>query len=130
MFKKLPRFPIFVAIAVTATSGQGMAQCFATSSIKIEEELAARLPEKIKSTGVLTIGSDTAYGPWEFLSEKDGQTPEGIDVDIANAIGKKLAVKVDCQTSAFEAILPAPGTKFDIGVSAFSVTTERMKEVN
>ncbi len=130
MFKKLTRFPIFVAIAVTATSGQGMAQSFDTSSINVEEELAARLPEKIKSTGVLTIGSDTAYAPWEFLSEKDGQTPEGIDVDIANAIGKKLGVKIDFQTSAFEAILPALGTKFDIGVSAFSVTTERMKAVN
>ena len=130
MFKTLTHLPMVVGLAMTVVSGQGFAQSYDTSSIKVEEVLAARLPEKTKSAGVLTIGSDTAYAPWEFLSEKDGQTPEGIDVDIANAIGKKLGVKIDFQTSAFEAILPALGTKFDLGVSAFSVTNERMKAVN
>jgi polar amino acid transport system substrate-binding protein len=129
MLNSFIRIPLIAAIAVggaTATS----AQSFDTSAIKLEDALASRLPAKIKASGVITIGSDTAYAPWEFLSEKDGQTPEGIDVDIANAIGKKLGVKIDFQTSAFEAILPALGTKFDLGVSAFSVTTERMKAVN
>jgi polar amino acid transport system substrate-binding protein len=130
MFKTLAFLPMIAAITLTASGGATMAQSFDTSTIKVDEALAARLPEKIKSGGVLTIGSDTAYAPWEFLSEKDGQTPEGIDVDIANAIGKKLGVKIDFQTSAFEAILPALGTKFDLGVSAFSVTNERMKAVN
>jgi polar amino acid transport system substrate-binding protein len=129
MLNSFIRIPLIAAIAVggaTATS----AQSFDTSAIKLEDALASRLPAKIKASGVITIGSDTAYAPWEFLSEKDGQTPEGIDVDIAYAIGKKLGVKIDFQTSAFEAILPALGTKFDLGVSAFSVTTERMKAVN
>jgi polar amino acid transport system substrate-binding protein len=130
MNKTLTHLPMFAALAVLSFSGQSLAQSFDTSSIKVEDSLAARLPEKIKASGVLTIGSDTAYAPWEFLSEKDGQTPEGIDVDIANAIGRKLGVKIDFQTSAFEAILPALGSKFDIGVSAFSVTNERMKAVN
>lgn len=103
---------------------------FDTSGIKIDEALAARLPEKIKAAGVITIGSDTAYAPWEYLSETDGQTPVGIDVDVANAIGRKLGVKIDYQTSAFDAILPALGTKFDLGISAFSITNERMKAVN
>ncbi|CAK7255073.1 MULTISPECIES: ABC transporter substrate-binding protein [unclassified Shinella] len=130
MIKILTHVSIVTAFALTALSGQSFAQSFDASAIKVEEVLASRLPEKIKAAGVLTIGSDTAYAPWEFLSEKDGQTPEGIDVDIANAIGKKLGVKIDFQTSAFEAILPALGTKFDIGVSAFSITNERMKAVN
>ncbi|WP_250956471.1 ABC transporter substrate-binding protein [Rhizobium sp. CG5] len=115
---------------MTASTNSVSAQSFDTASIKVEEALAARVPAKIKAAGVLTIGSDTAYAPWEFLSEKDGQTPEGIDVDIANAIGRKLGLRIDFQTSAFEAILPALGTKFDLGVSAFSVTNERLKAVN
>jgi len=130
MFKNIIRLPLIAALAMSAVSTTVLAQSFDTSSIKIDEALAARLPAKIKSAGVLTIGSDTSYAPWEFLSEKDGQTPEGIDVDIANAIGKKLGVKIDFQTSAFEAILPALGSKFDIGVSAFSITNERMNAVN
>jgi polar amino acid transport system substrate-binding protein len=130
MFKSYLRMPLIAVLAVTATTCIASAEGYDTSSIKVEEALAARLPEKIKSAGVLTIGSDTAYAPWEFLSDKDGQTPEGIDVDIANAIGRKLGVRIEFQTSAFEAILPALGTKYDLGVSAFSVTNERMKAVN
>lgn len=129
MFNSVFRIPLITAIALGAATAVS-AQSFDTSNIKVEEALASRLPARIKTSGVITIGSDTAYAPWEFLSEKDGQTPEGIDVDIANAIGRKLGVKIDFQTSAFEAILPALGTKFDLGVSAFSVTTERMKAVN
>lgn len=131
MVVNLHKLRLVIAAAIFATAaGSASAQNFDTSKIEVDEALAARLPAKIKESGVLTIGSDTAYAPWEFLSEKDGQTPEGIDVDIANAIGQKLGVKIDFQTSAFDAILPALGTKFDLGVSAFSITNERMKAVN
>lgn len=133
MFNHYNRLPLIAAVAfgvVAATTGAVSAQAFDPSTIKVDQALASRLPSKIKAAGVLTIGSDTAYAPWEFLSEKDGQTPEGIDVDIAKAIGNKLGVKIDFQTSAFEAILPALGAKYDLGVSAFSITNERKKAVN
>jgi polar amino acid transport system substrate-binding protein len=130
MFKTIISLPLLAALALGITTNGVSAQSFDTSAIKADDALAARLPEKIKTAGVLIIGSDTAYAPWEFLSEKDGQTPEGIDVDIANAIGRKLGVKIDFQTSAFDAILPALGTKFDLGISAFSITNERMEAVN
>lgn len=110
-------------------SGPALADGFDTSGIAMNPELAARVPARIKEAGVLTIGSDTAYAPWEYIGE-DGQTPEGIDVDIAKAIGRKLGVKIDFQTAAFDAIIPALGTKYDLGISAFSVTNERMKVVN
>lgn len=129
MLTSVLRIPMIAALAVHAATAVA-AQSFDTSTIQVEEALASRLPAKIKTSGVITIGSDTAYAPWEFLSEADGQTPEGIDVDIANAIGRKLGVKIDFQTSAFDAILPALGSKFDLGVSAFSITSERMKAVN
>lgn len=128
-FERLRLLGVAASMAIMVAfpaSGQG----FDTSSVKLDQALADRLPEKIKSAGVIMIGSDTAYAPWEFLSEKDGQTPEGIDVDIANAIGKRLGVEIDFRTSAFDAILPALGTKYDLGVSAFSITNERMKAVN
>lgn len=122
-----------VAVAaslLSITAIPAHAQMYDTASVKIDQALADRLPEKMKTAGELTIGSDTAYAPWEFLSEKDGQTPEGIDVDIAKAIGNRLGVKINYQTSAFDAILPALGAKYDLGISAFSITNERMKVVN
>ena len=130
MFKSFTRLPMVAVLVLSAMTCAVSAQSFDTSAIKKDDALAARLPEKIKAAGVLVIGSDTAYAPWEFLSEKDGQTPEGIDVDIANAIVQRLGVKIDFQTSAFDAILPALGTKFDLGISAFSITNERMEAVN
>jgi polar amino acid transport system substrate-binding protein len=133
MFNRRTYLQSAAAIATVFTigmAGTAFADGFDTSGIKTDPALAARLPEKIKSAGVIIIGSDTAYAPWEYISEKDGQTPEGIDVDIANAIGRKLGVKIDFQTSAFDAILPALGTKFDIGISAFTISNERMKVVN
>ncbi len=118
------------AILTLFFSTSALADGFDTSGIAVNPALAARLPAKIKDAGVLTIGSDTAYAPWEYLSEADGQTPEGIDVDIAKAIGRKLGIKIDFQTAAFDAIIPSLGKKYDLGISAFSVTNERMKVVN
>lgn len=118
-----------LATALSFPSNAG-ANSYDVSGIKVDPALAARLPAKIKSAGVVTIGSDTAYAPWEYISETDGQTPEGIDVDIAKAIGAKLGVKIDFQTSAFDAILPALGTKYDLGISAFTISNERLKVVN
>lgn len=129
IYRKLRLFAAALSMSAVAT-WSAYAQAYDTSGVKEDAALHDRLPEKIKSAGVLMIGSDTAYAPWEFLSETDGQTPEGIDVDIAKAIGNRLGVKISYQTSAFDAILPALGTKYDIGVSAFSITNERMKAVN
>ena len=122
-FTSLTMIPFDVAFA-------GDMAKFDSSTIQTDAALAAKLPENISKAGVLVIGSDTAYAPWEYISETDGKTVEGIDVDIAEAMAKTLGVKVDFQTSAFDAILPALGAKYDLGISAFSVTNERMGAVN
>ncbi|MBX9456894.1 MAG: ABC transporter substrate-binding protein [Rhizobium sp.] len=133
MFNSKKCLRTMVGLALLTSLGftlPASAEGFDTSGVQVDQSLAARLPGKIKAAGVITIGSDTAYAPWEYLSEADGQTPVGIDVDIAHAIGAKLGVKIDYQTSAFDAILPALGSKFDLGISAFTITNERMKAVN
>ncbi|MBX9456893.1 MAG: ABC transporter substrate-binding protein [Rhizobium sp.] len=117
-------------LTAMSAGGPALAEGFDTSGIKADAALAARLPDKIKAAGTLIVGSDTTYAPWEYLSETDGQTPEGIDVDIAKAIGARLGVKVDYQTATFDAIIPAVGSRYDVGISAFSITNERMKVVN
>ncbi|WP_374306527.1 ABC transporter substrate-binding protein [Dongia sp.] len=121
---------ISAVLLALCLSSSALADGFDTSGIAVNPDLAARVPARIREAGVLTIGSDTAYAPWEYLSEADGQTPEGIDVDIAKAIGRKLRIKIDFQTAAFDAIIPALGKKYDLGISAFSITNERMKVVN
>jgi hypothetical protein len=54
---------------------------------------------------VLIGGSDNAYAPWKYLAADDGQMPEGIDVDIANAITARLGLTYESQIATFDAIV-------------------------
>jgi polar amino acid transport system substrate-binding protein len=123
------KITLLASLAALA-SGAAFAEGFDTSGIAVNPELAARVPAKIREAGVLVGGSDNAYAPWEYLAGADGQTPEGIDIDIANAITAKWGLKYESQTAPFDGIIPALGTKYDVGISAFSITNERMQVVN
>ncbi|PWV95617.1 amino acid ABC transporter substrate-binding protein (PAAT family) [Hoeflea marina] len=121
------------AIAIfmmTSLSGPAGAEGYDTSGIKVDKELAARVPERIRQAGVLVGGSDNNYAPWEYMAGDDGQTPEGIDIDIGNAIAAKLGLTYESRTAQFTTIIPALGANYDIGLNAFSITAERMKVVN
>ena len=113
------------APAATSTS----ASSFDPTSIAEDTAISALLPEAIASTGTLTVGSDTTYAPAEYIGE-DGTTPEGYDVDLAKAIGAVLGLETEVQTASFTGIIPAIGSKYDIGMSSFTITPEREAEVN
>ncbi|MEQ9607568.1 MAG: transporter substrate-binding domain-containing protein [Kiloniellaceae bacterium] len=120
-----------IAVAMSGGSaGLAVAKGYDTSHVKVSDELAARVPADIREAGVLIGGSDNDYAPWEYLAGDGGQTPEGIDIDIGNAIAAKLGLKYESRTAQFTTILPALGTNYDIGLSAFSITAERKKVVN
>ena len=106
------------------------AEGYDTSGVTADPDLVERVPASIREAGVLVGGSDNDYAPWEYLGGDDGQTPEGIDIDIGNAIAAKLGLTYESRTAQFSTILPALGTYYDIGLSAFSITDERLKVVN
>ncbi|VXB41067.1 Polar amino acid transport system substrate-binding protein [Arthrobacter sp. 9V] len=103
---------------------------FDAASVTPDQTLASQVPAAIKSKGTLIIGSDTTYAPAEFLGGADNRTPMGYGVDLAKAIGATLDLKVDVQTAEFTGILPALGPKYDLGISSFSITNERLEAVN
>ncbi|MBP2373034.1 ABC transporter substrate-binding protein [Paeniglutamicibacter psychrophenolicus] len=103
---------------------------FEASTVSQDEALAALVPADLKAKGTLTVGSDTSYAPAEFLGGDDGQTPQGYDVDLAKAIGATLGLTTEVATSEFTGILPALGTKYDLGISSFTINPERSKTVN
>lgn len=103
---------------------------FDSATVTEDPTLAARVPKDIAASGTLAVGSDTSYPPAEFLGGSDGQTPEGIDVDIAAAIARKLGLKLRFTTAEFDSILPAIGPRYDLGISAFTITKERYKAVD
>jgi polar amino acid transport system substrate-binding protein len=92
-------------------------------------DLAAKLPESIKSAGVIRIGTDSSYAPNEFLAA-DGKTVQGFEVDLFKAVGEKFGVKTQWQSADFGTIITGVlGKKYDMGVSSFTINAERKKQV-
>ncbi|SMF21572.1 ABC transporter substrate-binding protein [Streptomyces sp. Amel2xC10] len=98
------------------------------SAIHKDPAAAALLPSGVTEVTVgISIGS-TPPGTG-FL--EDGKTLAGQDVDFTEAVANVLGIEVKTQQASFEAILPALDSgKYDLGVSNFGVTTERLKTID
>lgn len=94
------------------------------SAVAKVDDLAALLPAEIRDRGTLTIGAAIDYAPAEFRAE-DLTTAIGYDVDLGKAIGRVLGVETEVVDGEFASLLPGIGTKYDIGISSFTVTAER-----
>ena len=99
------------------------------SGVKKDDAIAKMLPSSVTKDGKLTVGMDTSYAPAEFLAA-DGKTPVGFDVDIAKALAGVFGLEADPETANFDSIIPAVGAKYDIGISSFTVTKERLEAVD
>jgi len=81
--------------------------------------------ERVKKAGVLKIGSDVTYPPFEVMQ---AGKPVGFDVDMAQEIAKALGVKLEYTNTAWDGIFAAlKAGKFDMLLSGISITEERMK---
>jgi polar amino acid transport system substrate-binding protein len=99
-------------------------------SVSQNVDLASKLPESIKSAGVIKIGTDATYAPSEFLAA-DGKTVEGFDVDLFNQVAAKFGVKTQWEPSKFGSIITGVnGKKYDMGISSFTINPERLKQVD
>lgn len=89
---------------------------------------AIETPKTIKE-GVLQAGSDTSFPPMEFSDEKGGYI--GFDIDLCTALAKKMGLQIETVSTAWDGIIPAlMGDRFDIIMSAMSITEERLKQIN
>jgi len=80
-------------------------------------------------SGVLTVGSDISWPPFEEYNE-DGEVV-GFDADLVNEIGSRLGLTVLWQDTSFDTIFTnlAQG-QFDIVASGATITAERAQQVN
>ena len=99
------------------------------SAIEVDPEVEAMVPEGVSEDGTLTVGSNLEYAPVEFV-DADGKTPVGLDIDIVTAVAATMGLEADVQNAGFDSIIPAIGSKFEVGFSAFSITPERLDTVN
>ena len=112
--------------------GGGSATLTETPGISVSKDakLAAEVPEAISSKGTLSVAADATYAPNEFIAE-DGKTVQGMDADLAKAIGEVLGLKAEVKNATFDAIIPGlAANKYDLGMSSFTITKEREKTVD
>jgi polar amino acid transport system substrate-binding protein len=110
------------AVALLGACGGGSGDEAKTAVTTIGETL----PAAIRKAGVITVGSDIEYPPLEFFGE-GSSTPQGFDIDLAQAIGRKLGVRARfVNFTDLEGLLPAlVAGRFDVVMSGMADTPER-----
>ncbi|NNC11462.1 ABC transporter substrate-binding protein [Planctomonas sp. JC2975] len=132
----LPVVAVAAALLLTGcvdnSGGSGSGSTTGASNpygVKKDDALAKTLPSDIEKAGQITVGVDATYAPNEY-KDSNGN-PIGWDIDLANAIGAKLGVKMNYTIAKFDNIIPSiTGARYNIGVSSFTDTTEREKQVD
>lgn len=95
---------------------------------KKDAALNAKLPAAIRKAGVIKVGTEAQYPPFESLAD-DNKTIVGLDPDLAAAVGQVLGVKLVYTNMAFDGLLPALDSgRFDLVQAAVTDTKAREKE--
>jgi polar amino acid transport system substrate-binding protein len=99
-------------------------------TVTAASDIAALVPDQIKSKGAITIATDASYAPNEFSTD-GGKSFQGMDIDLGNAIGKVLDLKVTFVNTPFDGILAGLAAgKYELGMSSFTDNAEREKTVD
>lgn len=119
------------AVSTSGSNGPTSATIkpYDVSGIKKDSAIAALVPSSVTDDSQLTVGMETSYAPAEFL-ESDGKTPTGYDVDLTNAIARVWGLKSNPTSASFDSIIPAIGSKYDLGISSFTITKDREQTVD
>jgi polar amino acid transport system substrate-binding protein len=132
-----PRRLVTTAVALAAAMSLALTGCgsgkkveqthtSAKVSVSANTSLHDLLPADIKSKGVLVMATDPTYAPIEF--SKPGGGFQGFDIDLANAIGRVLDVKIEVRKAVFDSILTGINEgRFDFSMSAFTDNKDREK---
>ena len=81
--------------------------------------------ERVKAAGVLTVGTETAFAPFDFI---DAGKHAGMNIDVFDAIGTELGVTIEWVTLPWDGVLPGlESGKFDMVAGPATITKARME---
>jgi polar amino acid transport system substrate-binding protein len=127
-----------VALSLTACGGTGNGKPAAatgatgtsTTSGTADPAVVALLPEAVVAKGELVVGTEAQYPPFEF-HDKDNKTIIGFDPDVASGIADLMGLRLVLSDASFDSIIPSLASgRYDLGMSGFTVTAERIKQVD
>ena len=111
------KFKKLTAIALVAVAAMGLLAGCGSEKSKMTQE-----------AGVLRVGSETTFPPFEFT---EGDQYVGFDVDLSEAIAKKLGLKMEFKSMGFDALIPAVQSgDIDMIAAGINATPEREKALD
>lgn len=107
-----------------------LALSVAGSAFAQSQNFHARLPEPIRKAGVLRVGTSPTYPPLEF---KDPMTQklQGLDIDLAEEIARRLALKVVWHEQSFDQLINSLDTeRIDMAASGMTDIPQRREKTD
>lgn len=87
----------------------------------------ARTLEQIRASGKLVVATEGAYPPFNYFQ---GAKLTGFEVELAEAIVKKMGLAIEWKSLAFDALLAGlKQDRWDMVIASFGITPEREKAV-
>src|SRR5262249_38452148 len=99
-----------------------------TSSVHAQQPAPSSRLDEIVKRGTLRLGMTGDYLPFTYL-DKSTQQFRGFDVDMAEALGKALGVKVEYVQTAWPKLMKDfEADQFDIAMGGVSIPLDRQKK--
>jgi cyclohexadienyl dehydratase len=103
-----------------------LAAAFLLAAVSAHAQQPSRLADIVKR-GALRVGMTGDYLPFTFLDKATSKF-RGFDVDMAEALGKALGVKVEYVQTAWPRLMQDfDADKFDIAMGGISITPDRQQ---
>lgn len=110
------------ALSTAAVLALALSACGSSGSGDAQDDSASTLAH-VQETGVLTVGTEGTYRPFSY---HDGGELTGYDVEIIEAVGEKLGVKVEFEETQWDGIFAGLDAKrFDVIANQVTITPER-----
>lgn len=120
-----PTILLSASLAACGLGSSGASDASSSPAVEKDSSLSDQVPSEFKDSGVIRVATDPTYPPFESIAA-DGSTIEGLDADLAHAIGDTLGLEVEFVQTSFDAIIPAlKADKADMALSSIGDTKER-----
>jgi His/Glu/Gln/Arg/opine family amino acid ABC transporter permease subunit len=86
------------------------------------------VPERYRRAGVLRVATEANYPPFEFVEKKSAEI-RGFDIDLGNALGKEMGLKMDWKDTGWDGIVSAlVYQKVDLIMSGMTIEEDRKRD--
>ena len=116
-----------LAVPLTACGGDDNSGAPATGGVCASNKTTGDKLAEVCDRGALVVSTDPKYPPQSSLNEQTGKY-EGFDIDVATEIAKRLGVKIQWETPAWETITAGSwNDRWDLSVGSMTPTNDRQE---